>query len=341
MTLTRVDIDLTEHQIRQRLAADATRGLLAPRKVLPPKYFYDHRGSDLFEQITRLSEYYPTRLEHRILTDHADEIVAATRPLTSLVELGSGSSVKTPLLLDAIYRKHGVASYVPVDVSLHALVSAVEDLRERYPLLPIHGVVSDFERPLDLLPDHGPRLLALLGGTIGNLAPECRAQFLSNLAGTLTPGEGLLLGVDLVKDRDRLVRAYDDAAGITRQFNRNMLNVLNRLLDGEFEPDRFDHVALWSEEDSWIEMRLRATEAMKVRLGVLDTTIAFEVGEEMRTEISTKFRRETLEPEFNEAGFQVAGWWAARDESTPDEPIPDEPTGAADGDYAVVLGVRS
>lgn len=330
MTLTRIDIDLTEQQVRSGLAADAARGLLATAKILPPKYFYDQRGSELFEQITRLPEYYPTRLEHRILSASADRIVATAPGLTSLVELGSGSSSKTPLLLDAMQRLAPDVSYVPVDVSPHALADAVAHLRDAYPSLPIHGVVTDFERPLDTLPDTGSRLLALLGGTIGNLDPDGRAAFLANAAAALKPGEGLLLGVDLVKDRRRLVEAYDDAAGITRLFNLNMLNVLNHLLKADFEPTNFDHVALWNEENSWIEMRLRAREAMKVRLGLLETTVGFEEGEEIRTEISTKFRRETLEREFGAAGLEFAGWWAAG-----------EDIGGAGDDYAVVLGVRS
>ncbi|MEV4321610.1 L-histidine N(alpha)-methyltransferase [Microbispora rosea] len=332
MTLTRIDIDLTEQQLRKTLVADASRGLLASAKVLPPKYFYDQQGSELFERITLLPEYYPTRLERRILSQRADQIVATAPRFTSLVELGSGSSSKTPLLLDAMQRLSTNVSYVPIDVSLHALAGAVGDLREAYPLLPIHGVVRDFEQPLDTLPQHGDRLLALLGSTIGNLDPEGRAMFLNNVAAALAPGESLLLGVDLVKDRRRLVEAYDDATGTTRLFNLNMLNVLNRLLEADFEPARFDHVALWNEEHSWIEMRLQAREAMKVRLGLLGTTVAFEAGEQIRTEISTKFDRTTLEREFNNAGFALAGWWAES-----------EGTGQSDagGDYAVVLGVRS
>lgn len=332
MTLTRIDIELTEQQLRKALVADASRGLVAAAKECPPKYFYDQRGSDLFERICLLPEYYPTRIERRILSRLATDIVAAVPTLTSLVELGSGSSSKTPLLLDAMYRLGPDVNYVPVDVSLHALAGAVGDLRDAYPSLPIHGVVQDFEHPLETLPNLGHRLIALLGGTIGNLNPETRAEFLANVAATLSPGEGLLLGIDLVKDPRRLVEAYDDAAGTTRLFNLNMLNVLNRLLDGDFEPDRFDHVALWNEEDSWIEMRLRAREAMKIRLGVLETTVVFEEGEEIRTEISTKFRRDTLEREFNIAGLELAGWWV--DSEGP-------AFSGSDGDYAIALGVRA
>lgn len=331
MTLTRIDIELTEQQLRNTLVADAARGLSASAKVLPPKYFYDQQGSELFERITVQPEYYPTRTERRILSQWAGQIVEQAPAFTSLVELGSGSSSKTPLLLDAVLRLRTNVSYVPVDVSLHALAGAVGNLREAYPLLPIHGVVRDFEQPLDTLPQRGERLIALLGSTIGNLDPENRTRFLDNVAAALAPGESLLLGVDLVKDRGRLVEAYDDAAGVTRLFNLNMLNALNRLVEADFEPARFDHVALWDEDHSWIEMRLRAREAMKIRLGLLDTTIAFEEGEEVRTEISTKFRRATLEREFNNAGLELAGWWVDGESTS---------QGNANGDYAVVLGVR-
>jgi L-histidine N-alpha-methyltransferase len=225
-------------------------------------------------------------------------------------------------------RRSTYTSYVPVDVSLHALAGAVTNLRATYPDLPIHAVVADFEDRLDRLPNHGRRLFALLGSTIGNLDPEGRARFLRNLAATLTPGEGILLGLDLVKDRRRLVEAYDDAAGTTRLFNLNMLNVISRLLGADFDPARFDHVALWNEEHSRIEMRLRAKEAMKVRLSRLETTAAFEEGEEICTEFSTKFRRATIEAEFNTAGLELVGWWTDSECSS-------------HGEYAVVLGVRS
>lgn len=332
MTLTRIDIDLREHEIRRGLVSDASRGLSEPAKALPPKYFYDQRGSELFEQITLLPEYYPTRIERRILSRRADEVIAAAPGFTSLVELGSGSSAKTPLLLDAMRRRDIAGSYVPVDVSVHAMAGAVDSLREAYPSLPIHGVVTDFERPLNTLPRMGDRMVALLGSTIGNLEPAARVSFLNNVVDALVPGESFLLGVDLVKDTKRLVAAYDDASGTTRLFNLNMLNVLNRLLGADFDTSRFDHVARWNEEQSRIEMRLRATEAMKVRLELLDAVVAFEDGEEIRTEISTKFRRETLESEFNDAGLEVAGWWEERDS---------EGSGDDGGDYAVVLGVRS
>lgn len=331
MTLTRIDIDLTEHQLRKSLVSDASSGLSASSKVLPPKYFYDQRGSELFERITLLPEYYPTRAERGILSRYADQIVAAAPRVTSLVELGSGSSSKTPILLDAIQRLSANVHYVPVDVSLHALAVAVGNLREAYPSLSIHGVVRDFEQPLHTLPQHGDRMLALLGSTIGNLDPEGRTGFLKNVADALAPGESLLMGVDLVKDRRRLVEAYDDAAGTTRLFNLNMLNVLNRLLGADFDPTLFDHVALWNEEHSRIEMRLRAREAMKIRLDLLATVVAFESGEEIRTEISTKFRREALESELEGAGLEVVGWWDDGENSGPRD------TG---GDYAVVLGVR-
>lgn len=332
MTLTRIDIDLTEHQLRKSLVADAARGLLATAKVLPPKYFYDQRGSELFERITLLPEYYPTRVERMILSMHGFEIVAAAPAPTSLVELGSGSSTKTPFLLDAMMRLTTGVSYVPVDVSLHALAGAVDDLREAYPLLPIHAVVKDFEQPLDTLPRHGRRLLALLGSTIGNLDPQARAGFFTKVATVLGPGESLLVGVDLVKDPRRLVAAYNDAAGVTRLFNLNMLNVLNRLLDADFDADGFDHIAVWDDAHSRVEMRLRAREGMKVRLDELNTTIALEEGEEIRTEISTKFQREGLEDELSSAGLDLLGWWEGSDNG---------PAGPAGADYALALAARA
>lgn len=330
MTLTRIDIDLTEQDLRRSLIADAGRGLMGEVKVLPPKYFYDERGSDLFECITLLPEYYPTRVERSILSRCASQIVAAVPGCTSLVELGSGASSKTPLLLEAMGRVSSDVSYTPVDVSLHAIAGAIGNLREAYPRLPIHGSVRDFERPLDDLPHLGTRMLVLLGSTIGNLDPQARATFLTNVTEALAPGESLLLGVDLVKDARRLTSAYDDAAGVTRLFNINMLNVLNRLLRADFNLERFDHVAIWDEGQSRVEMRLRARTAMKVQLGELEASIAFEEGEELRTEISTKFRRAALEQEIRAAGLAPVGWWDSGEEAG----------GGSTADYAVVLAVR-
>jgi L-histidine N-alpha-methyltransferase len=303
---------LSPGDLRAALERDAREGLTANPKWLPPKYFYDDRGSDLFEEITRLPEYYPTRAERGLLVRHADEIAAAAGAEV-LVELGSGSSEKTRLLLDALDRADRLAAYVPVDVSPGALTGALLALAAERPGLPVAGVVADFERHLGDLPRPGRRLVAFLGGTIGNLQPAERSRFLTAVAAALAPGECLLVGVDLVKDVDRLVAAYDDAQGVTAEFNKNVLSVLNRELGGDFDPSAFEHVAVWDADQEWIEMRLRATRAMTPRLTELDLDVPFAAGEELRTEISAKFRRPGIEAELDAAGFDPAGWWTDDD----------------------------
>jgi L-histidine N-alpha-methyltransferase len=299
---------LDDEDQAEQLRADARTGLTASPKWLPPKWFYDSRGSALFEEITRLPEYYPTRAEREILVARAAEIAALTGAGT-LVELGSGSSEKTRLLLDALRGQGSLASFVPLDVSAAALAEAVAVLAGDYPELRIQGVVGDFNRHLKLLPANDARLVAFLGGTIGNLVPVDRAEFLAELRSTLEPGEWLLLGADLVKDPAVLVPAYDDAAGVTAEFNRNVLRVLNRELGADFVVDGFAHVALWDPVQEWIEMRLRARWPMTVHVPVLDLTVAFTTGEELRTEISAKFRQDGLTEELAAAGFAVRRWW--------------------------------
>lgn len=308
-----LEVHLDEADLAAQLRADAHTGLGAPAKWLPPKYFYDARGSELFEQITRLPEYYPTRLERAILTTHADQIAAITGART-LVELGSGSSEKTRLLLNALGQRGTLRTFVPLDVSSTALAEAVAALGRLYPELEIRGVVGDFERHLKLLPRTGRRMVAFLGGTIGNLQPGERARFLSELRSTLEPGEWLLLGAGLVTDPAVLVPAYDDASGVTAEFNRNVLRVLNRELDGDFDPSAFAHVAVWDDTAEWIEMRLRATRPMTVQLPALPLTVAFTEGEEIRTEISAKFRRDGLARELRAAGFALRHWWTDPDQ---------------------------
>ncbi len=249
--VTDLNVLLRPGDLRGALERDARTGLTASPKWLPPKYFYDDAGSVLFEEITRLPEYYPTRTERALLTSVADEI-ARTAGAEVLVELGSGSSEKTRLLLDAMAAAAGLAAYVPVDVSAGALGAAVPQLRRSYPALPIHGVVADFDHHLDQLPVHGRRLIALLGSTIGNYVPAARAELLAQLTAGLRVGETLLLGLDLVKDPRRLVAAYDDATGVTAEFNRNVLHVLNRDLGADFDPRRFEHVALWDPVTEWV-----------------------------------------------------------------------------------------
>jgi L-histidine Nalpha-methyltransferase len=303
-----LDVHLDDHDLAESLRADARTGLTATPKWLPPRWFYDARGSELFEDITRLPEYYPTRAEREILVAHAADIAAATNAKT-LIELGSGSSEKTRLLLSAL-RTHGsVGAFVPLDVSGTALREAMAGIAAAYPALELHGIVADFTRHLDHLPTGGTRLVAFLGGTIGNLLPAERAEFLRQLRAALEPGDWLLLGTDLVKDPDTLVAAYDDSAGVTAEFNRNVLRVLNRELGADFDVDAFDHVAAWDAEREWIEMRLRATKPMTVRVPGLDLTVRFADGEELRTEVSAKFRRTGVDRELTEAGFAPRYWW--------------------------------
>jgi L-histidine N-alpha-methyltransferase len=286
------------------LRADVLAGLTGTPKSLPPRWFYDDRGSELFDEITRLPEYYPTRAERAILQARSAEIVAAAQA-TTLVELGAGAAEKTRLLLDA----GDIRTYVPVDVSDGALRLAAAGLMWEYPGLAVHAVIADFEQHLGLLPTAGRRMVALLGGTVGNLVPADRARFLRAVRAALRPGETFLLGTDLVKSPDVLVPAYDDAAGVTADFNRNVLRVLNRDLGADFDVDAFDHVALWDAGNEWIEMRLRSRREQLVRIPALELAVLFARGEEVRTEISAKFRREGVAAELTAAGFEPTGWW--------------------------------
>jgi L-histidine N-alpha-methyltransferase len=304
----RVDTHLDPADLGTALRADARRGLTSTPKDLPPKWFYDDRGSELFDEITRLPEYYPTRTERSILLAHADDVVTAGGADT-LVELGSGTSEKTRILLDAFHARDRLRSFVPFDVSEATLRDAATQVAAEYPGVGVHAVVGDFERHLGEVPTTGRRTIAFLGGTIGNFAPEPRARFLASLAATLRPGETLLLGTDLVKDEARLVRAYDDAAGVTAAFNKNVLHVLNRELGATFDADDFDHVASWNAQDEWIEMRLRAHRDLRVAVPELGIDVNFAAGEEMRTEISAKFRREKVARELEIAGFELTEWW--------------------------------
>jgi dimethylhistidine N-methyltransferase/ergothioneine biosynthesis protein EgtC len=303
-----IEVHLAEDHAARALAADARIGLTATPKSLPPKWFYDATGSELFERITQLPEYYPTRAEREILETRAMEIAKATGART-LVELGSGSSEKTRLLLDAMRHNETLHQIVALDVSESALREAVAALGIAYPAALVHGVVGDFTQHLGLLPGESPRLVAFLGGTIGNLLPDERAKFLSSVRDVLRPGEWLLLGTDLVKDPETLVRAYDDAAGVTAEFNRNVLRVLNRELSADFDPAAFNHVALWDPDHEWIEMRLRATRPMRITIPTLNLTVQFTEGEDLHTEISAKFRREVVDDELTAAGFVMSHWW--------------------------------
>jgi L-histidine N-alpha-methyltransferase len=290
------------------LRADVTRGLTATPKTLPPKWFYDERGSLLFEQITRLPEYYPTRAEREILAAHAGEVAAATGART-LVELGSGSGEKTRLLIEALRGRGTLRTYVPMDVSPSALLESGRVLVRDYPGLLVHALLADFEHQLDVVPDGDRRLTAFLGGTIGNLEPGPRAEFLAALRGSGAEGDWLLLGTDLVKDPAVLVPAYDDAAGVTARFNKNVLHVVNRELRADFDVDAFEHVARWDPAAEWIEMRLRSTAEQEVKISALDLIVPFAAGEETRTEVSAKFRPDRIRAELAAAGFAVRDGW--------------------------------
>jgi L-histidine N-alpha-methyltransferase len=286
------------------LAHDVRVGLTSVPKELPPKWFYDERGSELFDEITRLPEYYPTRCERTILAAEADAIAAASGADT-LIELGSGTSDKTRLLLrTARFRR-----YVPFDVSGATLHATCEALRREFPGLEVEPVVGDFDRHLHQLPRGGRRVVAFLGSTIGNFKPAERKAFLNDVAGILDPGDGFLLGTDLVKDVRRLEAAYNDSAGVTAAFNKNVLAVINRQLHADFDLDRFEHRAFYDVDNGWIEMRLRSTAAQTVTIADLALRVDFAAGEEMRTEISAKFRREGVEAELAAAGLRLTEWW--------------------------------
>ena len=308
MSGIRIERLLPDGFLADSLRADARAGLTATPKVLPPKWFYDERGSELFDKITLLDEYYPTRAERSILRAVAGEIAAQSRART-LAELGSGSADKTRLLLDALRAAGSLRSYVQVDVSEAALVAASPGLLASYPGLELHAVVSDFEEQLGLPAGGSPKLVAFLGGTIGNLLPEQRAAFLATVRSRLSDGDALLLGTDLVKDPAVLVAAYDDDAGVTAAFNKNILSVLNASLGARFDLDAFEHVALWDPAREWIEMRLRSMYGQEVEVPALGLTVSFAEGEEMRTEISAKFRRAGVEAELAAAGLAMRSWW--------------------------------
>lgn len=290
------------------LRRDVREGLSQSPKSLPPKWFYDAVGSDLFDQITRLPEYYPTRTEAHILQEAAGAIVGASGADT-LVELGSGTSEKTRILLDAFRDAAALRRFVAFDVDENVLGAALAQLSDEYDGVEISGVRGDFEQHLGELPVAGRRLIVFLGSTIGNLTAGPRAEFLASLADAMRPNDTLLLGTDLVKDTTRLVAAYDDSAGVTARFNRNVLAVVNRELDADFDLDRFEHVARWNPEHERIEMWLRSVAAQQVQIRELDLSVEFEAGEEMLTEVSCKFRPEGVAAELAAAGLRQTDWW--------------------------------
>ncbi|MBJ6760799.1 L-histidine N(alpha)-methyltransferase [Myxococcaceae bacterium JPH2] len=304
----RVDVFVQPGDARRALRAEALQGLCGMPKELSPKWLYDERGSQLFDDITRLPEYYPTRREREILLAHAGDI-ARLSGADTLMELGSGTSEKTRLLLDAMLEAGQLSRFVPFDVSEAFLRRAAADLAREYPGIGVHAVVGDFDHHLCQLPSGGRRLVAFLGGTIGNFKPAQRALFLRELSAGLKPGDGLLLGTDLIKDRARLFAAYNDGAGVTASFNRNVLTVLNRELGADFQPEGFVHHAPFDESNAWIEMQLISRRAQTVWLGGLKRRVDFAEGEVLRTEVSCKFRRAQVEAELSAAGLELAAWW--------------------------------
>jgi L-histidine Nalpha-methyltransferase len=304
----RLDNHLPDDYLISALREDVRAGLTATPKQLPPKWFYDEAGSALFERITELPEYYQTRAERAILDAHAPGVPQLASYRT-LVELGAGSATKTRLLLDAFGPAGTLRRYVPVDVSVELLADTGRALVADYPWLDVHAVAADFATQLDRLPIDGPTLVAFLGGTIGNFPPGPRGTFLRALRGALAPGDGLLLGVDLVKDPSVLVPAYDDAEGVTAAFNRNVLYVVDRLLKADFDPDSFRHLAVWNAAEEWIEMRLESLRDQQVTVDGLGLVVDFAQGEQLLTELSAKFRRGALTAELAAAGFDLTTWW--------------------------------
>lgn len=317
-----IEVHLSPLDLHRALEADVRRGLTTSPKELSPKWFYDERGSRLFEIITRLPEYYPTSREREILHARASEIAGLTRPHL-LVELGAGTSTKTHILLDALVRTGELRQFTPFDVSEPTLRDAARALVASYPSLEIRALVGDFETQLSLVPRGTKKLVAFFGGTIGNFQPMARAKFLNQLFSQLEPGDALLLGTDLVKDVKRLEAAYNDSAGVTVEFNRNVLRVLNRELAANFDPSSFAHVARFDARNEWIEMWLRSDRQQRIDVAALGMWVEFAAGEEMRTEISAKFRREGVSSELAKAGFRMTQWWTD-----------------AGGDYALSLSFR-
>jgi L-histidine N-alpha-methyltransferase len=295
------------------MAADVRAGLTRPFKELSPRYFYDQRGSQLFEAITELPEYYPTRCEREILENRSAEICEAANSPATLIELGSGSAQKTRVLLDAMLDAGCLGTYCPVDISEQITRETAERIAAEYEDVAVQGLVCDFELDLERIPVSGPRLIAFLGGTIGNFEPQQRAGFLRRVANLLGPEDRFLLGTDLVKDPATLEAAYDDPQGVTAEFNKNVLSVLNRELSADFDRDAFEHVARWDPENLWVDIRLRSLANQVVNFSALEMLVPFAAGEEMRTEISTKFARPGLEGIYAEAGLELTDWWTDAD----------------------------
>ncbi len=298
---------LEERESPFRLAEDARRGLASRPKTMPPKYFYDARGSRLFEAITRLPEYYQTRTETSILERWAPGIVRDLRP-AALIEFGSGSAAKTRVILDSMRREGVLEGYGPLDVSADASRRASDALVREYPELSVEGVVGDFEHPHDLPFPGRRRLLAFLGSTIGNLDRDRSVGFLQRVAAEMTPADGFIIGFDLVKDRETLERAYNDSAGVTAEFNLNLLRIMNRELLADFDLQEFEHRAFFNEPESRIEMHLVSRRAQTVSLRAIDFEAGFELGESIRTELSHKYTRTSVRRLLASAGLRLVAW---------------------------------
>ncbi|MEM7322812.1 MAG: L-histidine N(alpha)-methyltransferase [Actinomycetota bacterium] len=302
-----VDVHLSEDDLDKALRIDVEAGLTASPKSLPPKWFYDERGSELFDQITNLVEYYPTEAEREILLRHAPEIVDVANAET-IIELGSGTSDKTRAILDAATDRGTLRRFVPFDVSEAFLRQSVDRLAALYPATAVHGVVGDFDHHLAYLPSGDRQLMMFLGGTLGNYGPVERKTLLATIVGRQEPGDHVLLGVDLVKDIDRLELAYDDPHGVTAAFNMNVLHVVNRQLDADFDVDRFAHVARFDTEHEWMDLSLRSLDDQRIHIGALGIDIDFAAGELLRTEVSCKFRRARFENELRSVGLEPVMW---------------------------------
>jgi len=306
-----IEVHTDKEDSLDSLREDVLTGLTSQPKELPPKWFYDKHGSDLFERITRLDEYYPTRREREILETRSQEIAALSQA-ESLVELGSGTAKKTHLLLNALEKTGQLQEFIPFDVSEKTLRESAALLNQHYPSISVHGVVGDFQHHLPFLPqsqNNSPRLIVFLGGTIGNFKPKERIAFLNQVASGMKPKDTFLLGTDLLKNKARLEAAYNDKENITAAFNKNILRVVNRELQADFAVEAFDHLARFDQKNSWIEMLLRSTRHQTVHIGALGIEVEFAANEEMRTEVSTKFTQETVKNELDETGLKLSEWW--------------------------------
>jgi len=307
-----IDVHLTT-QDPVAVREEIRKGLLSSPRILPTKYLYDDRGSELFEQICKLREYYQTRTEFNILSTYADRIIAQSEA-DELVELGSGAATKTRVLLDAMDRSDTLRCYVPFDVSEGIVRRVAQELTEEYDGLTVHGVVGDFLSHLEHIPDGGRRLVAFLGGTLGNLDDTVGPTFLASVNNEMASGDHFLLGVQFITDVNRLEAAYNDSAGVTAEFNKNMIPVMQEVVGADFDPDAFDHVARYNPDQSRIESFLRSKKDQTVTLEDLDLTLSLEEGEEIRTEISRKYDRGGTERILAKAGFEFVEWYADPDE---------------------------